>query len=92
VDTAARLGGDEFAVILEQLAAQEDGRRVAQKIVEAMRPPFAIGDRALKVTTSVGLAFYKGEDPIDGDAILKRADDALYLAKAAGRDNYQVAA
>ena len=89
-DTAARLGGDEFAVILEELDDAEAGRRVAEKIVAAMREEFMLGDCRLSVSTSVGVAFYHGVDGVDADAIVKQADQALYEAKAAGRNTYRV--
>jgi len=91
-DTAARLGGDEFAVILEELEDTAVGRRVAEKIVAAMREEFMLGERRLAVSTSVGVSFYRGTDEIEAEAIIKQADQALYEAKAAGRNTYRVAA
>ena len=91
-DTAARRGGDEFVVILEALAGRDDGHRIAEKIVTSMRPEFRLGERTLAVTTSAGMAFLEPGEALAGDALLKRADEALYRAKAAGRDNYKVAA
>jgi len=90
VDTVARLGGDEFAVILEQLGGHDDGCRIAEKIVAAMRPEFTLEYRTLTITTSVGVAFYQGADDIPPDQLVKKADEALYAAKGAGRNNYQV--
>ena len=92
VDTVARLGGDEFAVILEQLHERRDGCHVAEKIVAAMRPDFTLEYRTLSITTSVGIAFHQGGDEISADSLVKKADQALYAAKGAGRNNYQVAA
>jgi diguanylate cyclase (GGDEF)-like protein len=89
-DTVARLGGDEYAVVLESLAGRDDGRRIAEKIVNAMHPAFALRSRSLMITTSVGIAFYEGESELGPDGLVKRADDALYRAKHAGRNNYQV--
>ncbi|MGQ0751368.1 MAG: diguanylate cyclase domain-containing protein [Betaproteobacteria bacterium] len=90
-DTVARLGGDEFTVVLEQLAAREDGCHIAEKIVTAMRPDFALGPNTLSITTSVGVAFCQGQDELSGDILLKQADEALYAGKAAGRNNYKIA-
>lgn len=89
-DTAARLGGDEYAVILEGLASRADGELVADKIVCAMRPEFMVDSRSLLISTSVGIVFHDGSTRIDRDQLLKCADDALYRAKAAGRDSYRV--
>ena len=91
-DTAARLGGDEFSVILEELDDSAVGQRVAEKIVGAMREEFVLGERKLSVSTSVGVSFYSGIDEIEAEAIVKLADQALYEAKAAGRNTYRVAA
>ncbi len=89
-DTVARLGGDEYAVILETLSTREDGERIAEKIVAAMRSEFTLGSRQLAITTSVGLALYDGRNEIGQDQLIKQADEALYTAKGAGRDNFKV--
>jgi diguanylate cyclase (GGDEF)-like protein/PAS domain S-box-containing protein len=91
-DTVARLGGDEFTVILEELNGREDGCQIAQKIVAAMRPEFVLEGRSVNVSTSVGIAFYHGEEGVAADDLIKKADAALYQAKAAGRDQYRIAA
>lgn len=93
VDTIARLGGDEFAVILEHLDARDAGHHIAEKIVAAMRPEFTLEYRTLSITTSLGVAFHQGGGgDISADNLVKKADEALYAAKGAGRNNYQVAA
>jgi len=89
-DTAARIGGDEFAVVLESLPDRNAALRIAQEIVEAMRERFALPELPLSVSASVGLAFYRGGEGVAADAIAKRADEALYRAKAAGRDTFRV--
>src|SRR4029078_722744 len=89
-DTVARLGGDEYAVVLEGLGGRDDGRRIAEKIVRAMHPAFALQGRSLQITSSVGRAFYGGEADLGSDSLVKHADEALYRAKHAGRNNYQV--
>jgi len=89
-DTAARLGGDEFAVILESVEDRATGRQIAEKIVVAMRREFLLDEVRLAVSTSVGVAYYDGQELVAADAIVKRADEALYRAKAAGRDTFRV--
>jgi diguanylate cyclase (GGDEF)-like protein len=91
-DTVARLGGDEFTVILEELNNRDNGRAVAQKIVESMRPEFLLENRAITITTSAGMVFFEGAEDVSGDALIKKADQALYEAKGAGRNNYHEAA
>ncbi len=91
-DTTARLGGDEFTVILERLGSAEDGVRIAGNIVAAMRPEFKLDGRAVQTSTSLGIAFYSGAGPTSPDELMKKADEALYEAKGAGRDRFHVAA
>jgi len=87
-DTVARLAGDEFMVVLEGLNTPAEPQLVAGKIIEAMSRPFDIEDRAMTVSTSIGIAVYEGnaETP---EALTARADGALYEAKRAGRNTYR---
>ena len=88
-DTFARFGGDEFVLLLPDLKGIEDASRVAQKIVDSFRKPFPISTHQLIVTASIGIAVYP-DDGSDEAALLKNADIAMYQAKQAGRDRYQV--
>lgn len=88
-DLVSRLGGDEFVVVLESIASEADAGQVAHKIVDAIGNPFFVGKYDIDIGTSVGIAFY----PDHGDkarTLLRRADQALYQAKEAGRNGYQV--
>lgn len=88
-DLVSRLGGDEFVLVLESIASEADAGQVAHKIVEAIGAPFVVGEHNIDIGTSVGIAFY----PDHGDkarTLLRRADQALYQAKEAGRNGYQV--
>ena len=90
MDLACRYGGEEFVVIMpetSQALAQSAGDRLRQIIAET---PFPIGrGDELKVTMSGGVSTIAApEDTID--ALLKRADDALYRAKSAGRNLIEV--
>ncbi len=88
-DTVARFGGDEFVLLLPELKGIEDASRVAQKIVESFRKPFPMNTHQLIVTVSIGIAVYP-DDGSNEAALLKNADIAMYQAKQAGRDRYQV--
>ena len=91
-DTVARLAGDEFVVILEGLHSSDEPQFVARKIISQMTRPFEIEDRAVSVTTSVGIAFCDGErSAATASRLLARADEALYAAKAAGRNTFCLA-
>ncbi len=88
-DTVARLGGDEFALLLPGIHYAEDVAKVSQKLVEALRRPFRIQGRDLRVTASGGVGLYP-EDGEDAETLLKNADTAMYRAKERGRDNFQM--
>lgn len=90
VDTIARIGGDEFIIILEELLEEENAMAVARKIVTTMQPIFSLGEHTLHLSTSVGVAFFNGQET-DVDHLIKQADTALYQAKAAGRNRFEVA-
>ena len=82
VDTIARMGGDEFTVILTQLKQPKNAQIVAQSIIDAIALPFAIGHRAVYISTSIGISYY-GEETSSPAELLKAADDAMYKAKEA---------
>ena len=86
-DYAARWGGEEFLILLPD--SNIDGTRVVAEKVSAAIKGQPIGEASLKVTTSIGLACFPdhGDNPA---TLLKRADQALYAAKAAGRDQVVV--
>ena len=88
-DIAARLGGDEFVVIAEGLRNVDDVRSIAGKILRAMRPDFELNGATLAITASIGVAVYTGE-AVKVEELIGRADAALYRAKAAGRDRYEL--
>lgn len=88
-DTVARLGGDEFTIILVDLRHAEDAVGVAQKVLEAVQVPLPIGGMPVVVSASVGISLYP-EDGADPEALLRNADSAMYRAKEAGRNTYQL--
>ena len=83
-DLVARLGGDEFAIMIADKAARRTADAVAGRIVEAMRNPFLIDGMQIMTGASVGIAVAEQPD-CDAAAMMKRADLALYRAKALGR-------
>jgi diguanylate cyclase (GGDEF)-like protein/PAS domain S-box-containing protein len=89
-DLVARLAGDEFVIVLEGIHTRDECRFVARKILAAMRPAFGAADASLQVTTSIGIAMGHGS-ATTAEALLKRADSALYAAKGHGRDTYEIA-
>ncbi|WP_310389382.1 putative bifunctional diguanylate cyclase/phosphodiesterase [Roseateles sp.] len=88
-DLVARMGGDEFTVLLHPLAkapqSEQLARAVGQQIIASLAKAFELGGERVFVSASVGLSHY----PSDGrhiEALFKHADQALYAAKAAGRN------
>ncbi|MFQ6549672.1 putative bifunctional diguanylate cyclase/phosphodiesterase [Aestuariibius sp. 2305UL40-4] len=83
---AARLGGDEFAIVHDAAESHRDTETVARDLLHRLSQPYSFGDWSAVVTCSVGIASAE----IGGDAsdLLRRADQAMYRAKAAGRATY----
>jgi len=88
-ETLARFGGDEFAILLPQINRADKAVKLAQKMLEALKPAFQFTAQELHITTSLGIALYP-YDGEDADTLLKNADTALYRAKEQGRNNYQL--
>jgi diguanylate cyclase (GGDEF)-like protein/PAS domain S-box-containing protein len=86
-DVVARLGGDEFAVLQTQIRDRTDAVTMASKLRAVLSAPYALPRGESRATVSVGVAIYSPE--VSGpDVILAQADQALYCAKAKGRDQY----
>jgi diguanylate cyclase (GGDEF)-like protein len=87
-DTVARLGGDEF-VLCAQLNDDDDLRLIGDRFVRAIRHPFTIAGKDLAVTGSIG-AVVTADPRMDPGELLRHADRALYDAKRAGRNRFEV--
>ncbi|CRI67449.1 putative Diguanylate cyclase [Thiocapsa sp. KS1] len=90
-DTVARFAGDELVVVVAPVADLSFLQTVAEKLLQVLREPFAIGTESVRIGGSIGIAIFPdhGEDP---QALLNRADLAMYQAKADGRGIYRFAA
>jgi diguanylate cyclase (GGDEF)-like protein/PAS domain S-box-containing protein len=86
-DTVARLGGDEFTVIVANLEDVSGVEGIAQKILDVLQAPFALGQEQAFVSASIGITLYP-DDARDIDDLLKHADQAMYAAKGAGRNRF----
>lgn len=82
VDTVARLGGDEFALVLPRTDG-EQAMRVARKVLDALKQPVLLGHRSVTVSGSFGIAWLP-EHGSNSDALLQKADIAMYVAKSGG--------
>lgn len=83
-DTVARVGGDEILLILRGVRSYDDAMNIAEKVRIAVRSPLAIEGRLVPASVSIGVTMADSED--DVDALVARADRAMYLAKESGRD------
>jgi diguanylate cyclase (GGDEF)-like protein len=88
-DTIGRMGGDEFVVLIDGASIDAAPELVASRLLEVMRQPFVIDGvtTPLMMSASVGIAI--GDRSMPGD-LLRDADVALYQAKAAGRNRYEI--
>jgi len=84
-DTVARLGGDEFLILLPEAGLARAGGKIAAKILGEIRHPCLIAGRKLQVSTSIGMAIYP-RDGRSAETLIKKADQAMYAAKARGGD------
>lgn len=88
-DTAARLGGDEFLVLLPALSSIQDIESMACKIIKTLAAPLTIKGQELYIKGSFGMAIFP-DDSDNLEALIKYADMAMYRAKGAGGDGYQL--
>jgi diguanylate cyclase (GGDEF)-like protein len=84
----ARFGGDEFTLFLPEINRDTDAGRVAQRVLEALSAPISLAGQAVTVTASIGIAVFP-QDGQDEEALLKRADIAMYAAKREGRNGFR---
>ena len=79
-DVVARLGGDEFALLLPDIRSVADADAAARRVRQLFAPPFMLGDLALHVDTSIGVACLP-DHADDASSLMRMADVAMYTAK-----------
>ena len=87
MDTVARLGGDEFSIILADVKSRPDIEHVVKKIIRAVDQPFLLSDKKISIGMSIGIAIYP-EHGDKSEALLDLADNAMYLVKKSGKNNF----
>jgi diguanylate cyclase (GGDEF)-like protein/PAS domain S-box-containing protein len=87
-DTVSRQGGDEFLIVLASLPDLEAARAAVDRLVQRFRQPCIIDEKVLSLSMSLGIALFP-DDGHDCEALLKKADLAMYEAKAAGRNTHR---
>jgi len=86
-DMVFRLGGDEIVVMLCDLASSENAVLVATKIGEILKPTLLFNDKEITIRASIGISVFP-DDSDDPEELLKKADNAMYLVKKTGGNNY----
>lgn len=93
-DLISRLGGDEFTVVLADLEDKDEAIPMINRFIEHIAQPIHSHDNEghpleLNITVSIGVTLYPQSIKIGSDALLRQADQAMYLAKTAGKNNYK---
>lgn len=88
-DTVARVGGDEFSIVLSDISDEAAACKIAEKIIDSIRQPMQLGGRTFTLGASVGIHI-EAEDYSDAETFMRLADDAMYVAKEAGRNRYHL--
>ncbi len=89
-DTLARVGGDEFLVVLTKLQNPGDCKPVLKRLLSEVSEPATVDGLVMRVTASIGLSISMPDNSIDGDQLIRQADQAMYQAKQSGKNRYHV--
>ena len=88
-DTLARIGGDEFVAVLADISDISECEFVLERLLESAARPLQLDSHSLQVSASLGAALYP-QDGTEPDTLLRHADQAMYQAKQAGKNRYQL--
>lgn len=88
-DTLARIGGDEFIAIMVDLDGPDDHKVVLNRLLNVAAEPVLLNQQLLRVSASIGATLYP-QDNADADQLLRHADQAMYIAKQAGKNCYHL--
>ncbi len=95
-DTLARIGGDEFVLLLTSLQEPLEALTIIERVLNALRQPIPVAQVVVHISGSAGLTLqgpvdtHQGQRMADADLLLRQADQAMYLAKQAGRNCVRV--
>ncbi len=89
-DTLARIGGDEFVAVLADLANVDASAPMLNRLLAAAAQPVHFGAAVLQVSASLGITFYPQAQELDAEQLIRQADQAMYLAKQAGKNRFHV--
>ena len=86
-DTVTRVGGDEFLIIATEINAPENAAQIAKKVIHLVSQPIIFNGRQSVVSASIGIALFP-DDGQDMDQLIKKADEAMYSVKKAGKNGF----
>jgi diguanylate cyclase (GGDEF)-like protein/PAS domain S-box-containing protein len=89
VDTVARLGGDEFVLVISGLRGESEFQASLERVLAALAAPYAVAGTTASLSGSIGVTLFPDDDS-DADTLIRHADQAMYIAKQAGRNRYHV--
>ncbi|WP_254775376.1 PhnD/SsuA/transferrin family substrate-binding protein [Marinobacter sp. DSM 26671] len=87
-DTLARLGGDEFAAIVMNVQDDASLETLLVRLLARVAEPVWVADHSVEVSASIGYTLFPQAEDLDGDQLLRQADQAMYQAKHRGRNRY----
>lgn len=88
-DTLARIGGDEFVAVITSMEKLANIELVLQRLVSAAAEYLNLDNRVLQVTASIGVTLFP-QDGVDAEQLIRHADQAMYIAKQAGKNRYHL--
>ena len=89
-DTLARIGGDEFTIVMVDLKNIQDREQLLARLLNTVAEPITVDDAPMQLSASIGVALYPQDDAnVDADQLMRQADQAMYLAKQAGKNCYR---
>lgn len=88
-DTVSRIGGDEFILLLPNLKLQEELHILLSRLMTELKVNLSIDEYQVQVTASIGIVLFP-QDDVDADTLLRHADQAMYIAKESGRNQYHI--
>jgi diguanylate cyclase (GGDEF)-like protein/PAS domain S-box-containing protein len=88
-DTLARLGGDEFVMLLSDIGSPEECSLILERILTSVKSPVEMEGSNVTVSASIGVSLYP-QDHADADTLIRHADQAMYLAKEAGKNRFHL--
>ena len=89
-DILARLGGDEFVILLSGLRSKLELDTICVRIIDRVHTFVTWNEDSIEMSASIGVAYHEGESTIITSNILREADQAMYAAKQAGKNCYQI--